>query len=304
MSTGLLRLRLFSQDELILRPGEVGLVLRQRVMMVFYLVGVALLIWLNWDDRTGDMPLELHAAAQVAGVVLGGLVPVLGFLIADRRARRGTDVVLPASRLFLAAAALGFAGYNLLAVPLGITEQPSLAHAVVDIAFNYVLAEILGGVAVHFIVPAALAELRGPGEAAAAEPPPAEPPATAEDVAAVTPLPLRAPVVRVANRVFAPEDIVLLQADGPHVVLTLRRGQQTLPGPFSAVVAQMPAGLGQQVSRSEWVATVAVEAVCRDGRDVVLRLSDGQEIRIASTRQAKLQGWLEMLMVQDRQEAS
>lgn len=304
MSTGLLRLRLFSQDELILHPGEVGLVLRQRVMMLFYLFGVVLLIWLNWDERTARMPLELHAAAQVVGVVLGGFVPVLGFVLADRRARQGKDVILPASRLFLAAAVFGYAGYNLFAVPLGIAEQPSVSHAVMDIAFNYLLAEILGGIAVHFIAPAALAELRGSGSLPSTGVPSAAPTSATDEEGSVTALPLRAAHVRVANRVFAPEDIVLLKADGPHVVLTLRRGQQTLPGPFSAVVAQMPPGLGQQVSRSEWVATVAVECVSREGRDIVLRLSDGQESRIASTRQAKLQGWLATLMAQERQEAS
>ena len=143
MVTGRLRLRLFSHDEIALMPGEVAQLLRHRSLMAFYLSGIIALIWLNWDQRVPGLPLELHAPPQIGAVLAGGLVPALGLLWADRRARRGHDVVVSASRLFLCAAILGFAGYTLLAVPLGVTPMPSVQETVLDIAFNYLLAEII-----------------------------------------------------------------------------------------------------------------------------------------------------------------
>ena len=171
MVTGRLRLRLFSHDEIALMPGEVAQLLRHRSLMAFYLSGIIALIWLNWDQRVPGLPLELHAPPQIGAVLAGGLVPALGLLWADRRARRGHDVVVSASRLFLCAAILGFAGYTFLAVPLGVAPMPSVQEAVLDIAFNYLLAEIIGGLAVHFIVPPLLTELRRFSSPAGVSPP-------------------------------------------------------------------------------------------------------------------------------------
>lgn len=323
MVAGRLRLRLFSHDEMILMPGEVAQILRHRKMMAFYLSGIVALIWLNWDNRIPGSSLEIHAPPQIGAVLAGGLVPALGLLWADRVARRGRDVVVSASRLFLLAAALGFAGYSLMAVPLGVTPMPSVQEAVLDIAFNYVLAEIIGGLAVHFVAPSLLQELRRfadvpvvPTVVGSSPPPhPAGMPSFGKDVAsgpvpaAVAPVePVltdgsRKAVVRVANRLFDAGEILWVQAERTHVMLTTSGGRQILPGPFSAVVAQMPPELGQQVSRADWVATAAVLAVQREGRDVVLLCRDGQSVRVAASRQAKLRDWLDLLTEEPRHAA-
>ncbi len=314
MVTGRLRLRLFSHDEIALMPGEVAQLLRHRSLMAFYLSGIIALIWLNWDQRVPGLPLELHAPPQIGAVLAGGLVPALGLLWADRRARRGHDVVVSASRLFLCAAILGFAGYTLLAVPLGVAPMPSVQEAVLDIAFNYLLAEIIGGLAVHFIVPPLLTELRRFSSPAGVSPPAARSvpaPESARTLAATAaaavapkspPVPAKVPLpvpdprpaqVRVANRLFDAAEIILVQADKTHVALTTTRGRQILPGPFSAVVAQIPPGLGRQVSRADWVATSAVRAVRREGRDMLVLCRDGQQVRIAASRQAQLRDWFD-----------
>lgn len=305
MVAGRLRLRLFSHDELVLMPGEVVRLLRHRKMMAFYLCGIIALIWLNWDQRMPGASLELHAPPQIGAVLVGGMVPVLGLLRADRMARRGHDLVVSASLLFLLATILGFASYSLLAVPLGLTPLPSLQHALTDIAFNYVMAEIIGGLAVHFIAPALLRELRHFSPAPDAVIPSAAPVSDAsrqsapsvkrETQPAVRELEPKQTQVRVANRLFEAGDILLIQAERTHVVLTTAGGRQILPGPFAAVVAQMPVSLGQQVSRSDWVATSAVLEVQRQGRDVVLLCQYGHSVRVATSRQAKLRDWLDRL---------
>lgn len=320
MVTGRLRLRLFSHDEIVLMPGEVAQVLRHRLMMAFYLGGILALIWLNWDKRVPGLSMELHAPPQIFAVLMGGLVPVLGLLWADRRARRGGEVVVSASRLFLCAAVLGFAGYNVLAVPLGVAPAPSLQEAVLDIAFNYVLAEIIGGLAVHFIAPPLLTELRRFAPATVAPSSVALSPAVplpaslsaavlseqwpaASGVALPAAVPKRAQV-RVANRLFDADDILLVQAERTHVILTTPRAKQILPGPFSGVVAQLPPDLGQQVSRADWVATAAVKAIRREGRDMVILCRDGQTLRVAASRQVKLRDWFEQVSADQRQAAS
>ena len=318
MVAGRLRLRLFSHHEMILMPGEVVQILRHRKMMAFYLSGIIALIWLNWDQRVPGASLELHAPPQIGAVLAGGLVPALGLLWADRLARRGREVVVSASRLFLMAAVLGFAGYNLLAVPLGVSAMPSLQHAVLDIAFNYVLAEIIGGLGVHFVAPPLLRELRRFAPASAAVVTPAAPVSTdarplvqgvdlggiltEAQPAAVEAKPKQTQV-RVANRLFDAAEILLVQAERTHVILTTARGRQILPGPFSAVVAQMPPALGQQVSRADWVATEAVRAMRRDGRDLILLCRDGQSLRVATSRQAKLRDWCDQFSEEPRHAA-
>lgn len=318
MMAGRLRMRLFSHDEIVFMPGEVEKILRHRLMTGFSFIGILLLIWVNWDKRAPGLPLELHAPPQIAAVLSGALVPILVLLRADRLARRGADVVVHASRWFLAAAALGFAAYNLFAVPLGVSPLPSLSHAVLNIAFNYVLAEIIGGLAVHFVAPPLLTELRRfsnpPMHAPSTLSQPSPLPSTGMAGALNASEPLmgaamakgettldaaQAPVqrpsqVRVANRLFEVKDILIVQAEGTHVVLTTAQGKQILPGPLSSVVAQLPAEVGRQVSRSDWVATSAVQSVRRDGRDLLLHCREGQTLRVTASRQAKLRDWLDL----------
>lgn len=328
MMAGRLRFRLFSHDEIVLMPGEVVQILRHRSMTVFSFVGLLVLIWLNWDDRAPGLTLELHAPPQIGAVLAGAFVPILVLLRADRRARRGADVVVHASRWFLAAAALGFAAYNLLAIPLGIAPVPSISHAVLDIAFNYVMAEIIGGLAVHFVVPRLLTEMRRfvdppvaglsngqrPADrmSASALPVTSKLSAASDTVAFVAAegaeeapsAPLQRPAqVRVANRLFDAGEILLVQADGTHVVLTTVRGRQILPGPFAAVVAQMPPELGQQINRGDWVATTAVQSVQREGRDVLLQCRGGQILRVAASRHAKLRDWFDLISLEQRHAA-
>jgi hypothetical protein len=291
MVQGQVRLRLFNQDEVVLAPDEVFALLRHRTAMLAYFGAAVILVLLNWDGPgAADLPLELRMAAQLGGVLIGMGALVAGLALANRKARRGQDVVVRASRLFLLAATLGLMSSSLLHASLGIKPLPSLSAAAADIAFNYLLAEILGGLSAHFVAPVVLAELR----AKTAAPP--QGPTRLERPDGIRP-------VRVANRQFHPADILRLRAERTHVVLTTREGRQTLPGPFSAVVAQMPPDLGQQISRADWIATSAVREMRQDGRDTLIYLQDNEVLRIPASRRAKLGQWLSDLSSHHTQRA-
>lgn len=286
---GQVRLRLFNQDEVILHPDEVFALLRHRISLMACLGAAVVLVVLNWDGPGPvDLPLETRLAAQLAGVMLGLGVMATGLALAKRRARRGQDVIVRASRLFLLAATLGLMASSVVHAWLGIKPLPTVPQAVADIAFNYLMAEILGGVGVHFVAPLVLAELRAKALPTAETAPPADPPEPEVH-------PNRVQSVRVANRQFRPDDILRLRAERTHVVLTTRDGQQILPGPFAAVVAQMPPELGQQISRADWIATSAVREMRQDGRDMLIFLQDDEVLRIPAARQARLRPWLSAL---------
>jgi hypothetical protein len=105
---------------------------------------------------------------------------------------------------------------------------------------------------------------------------------------------LRAELVAPANRLgFPAAEVLRLEASGNYVTVVTRKGRSLLPGPFAAVVAQMPAGLGRQVQRSHWVSLAAVEGVRRKGREMWLQVADGALVPVSTASRAEVQAWLE-----------
>ena len=92
---------------------------------------------------------------------------------------------------------------------------------------------------------------------------------------------------------LSPAEIVRLEASGNYVTVVAGSGRHLVPGPFSAVVAQMPTGIGRQVQRSHWVALAAVEGVKKQGRDLVLQLACGALVPVSSAMKAEVQAWLD-----------
>lgn len=93
---------------------------------------------------------------------------------------------------------------------------------------------------------------------------------------------------------FDVHDILRLEAAGNYVTVVTRTGRHLVPGPFAAVVAQMPEGMGRQVQRSHWVSRAAVERFYRKGRDFWLKVSCGAEIPVSAAQKAQVQAWLEL----------
>jgi hypothetical protein len=92
---------------------------------------------------------------------------------------------------------------------------------------------------------------------------------------------------------LTPAEVLRLEASGNYVTVVAETGRHLVPGPFSAVVAQMPAGIGRQVQRSHWVARSAVEGVKRQGRDLLLQLACGALVPVSSAMKAEVQAWLD-----------
>lgn len=92
---------------------------------------------------------------------------------------------------------------------------------------------------------------------------------------------------------FPAAEVLRLEASGNYVTVVTRKGRHLLPGPFAAVVAQMPAGLGLQVQRSHWVSLGAVEGVRRKGREMWLQVACGALVPVSTALRAEVQAWLE-----------
>ena len=100
----------------------------------------------------------------------------------------------------------------------------------------------------------------------------------------------------VAGAVSFPVTTVLqIQAQGNYVRVWTDSGTHLVPGPFATLLGQLPQTLGCLVHRSEWVATRAVVSSQRQGRTTELGLSNGNTVRVASTRAGNVRDWLAQL---------
>jgi len=86
--------------------------------------------------------------------------------------------------------------------------------------------------------------------------------------------------------------VLRLQADGNYVTVVTERGRMSVPGPFAAVVARMPRGIGRQVHRSHWVARRAVLGDRRVGREVRLQTVDGESVPVSGAQVGAVRAWL------------
>lgn len=132
-----------------------------------------------------------------------------------------------------------------------------------------------------------------------------------QGVAITTPIVLAYYFIRVRSRVRMPtrEGLVPVEAPAvaadPGAVLYLKmedhyvrirteHGARLEMGPLSRVTAGLSGVEGLQVHRSWWVARRAIEGVERDGRNLRLKLVDGQTAPVSRASVAKLRaaGWL------------
>jgi 4-amino-4-deoxy-L-arabinose transferase-like glycosyltransferase len=266
-------------------------------MLAMYLGLSLILVLVNANGTARELPLELRAPVYFLGTALSVAFVILCLRLAERKARRGRGVVLHGTPVLFAASILGlYAGETLSMIttasePLGFVEGLLLSF------FYYVVAEIVVALSVAYLVPRAMAEIRGGAPAVTAPAPrPAQAAANLPDVPAggtVTVLHRRGiETVRVGNTRFLVPDIQLIEAEGNYVRVVTQRGRDLLPGPFSQVIAQMPETAGQVISRSCWVASGMVIAHRRAGRDLFLLLTDGKELRVAAGRREQVMAWL------------
>lgn len=105
----------------------------------------------------------------------------------------------------------------------------------------------------------------------------------------------RQSTVVLAGKPVVTHDLVKLEAQRNRVLLTLRSGQDTLPGPLADRIAELPTDLGRLVHRSVWIREGAVTGHRRDGRDIVIDLDGGHRTVAAASRHSDLLPWLQSL---------
>lgn len=88
-------------------------------------------------------------------------------------------------------------------------------------------------------------------------------------------------------------EVLYLRADTHYVTVALADGPRPyLRGRISDAVQAMPGDLGRMVHRSHWVAASAVQGVRQEGRNLILKMSDGVELPVARNRQQEVRDWL------------
>lgn len=130
-----------------------------------------------------------------------------------------------------------------------------------------------------------------------------------QGVAITTPIMLAYYFIRVRTRAPAREGLVPVEVSAPaadpgavlylkmedhYVRIRTEHGARLEMGPLSRVTAGLVGVEGLQVHRSWWVARRAIEGVERDGRNLRLKLVDGQTAPVSRASVAKLRaaGWL------------
>lgn len=271
-------LRLIGGEEVLLTERELWLGLRHRDTLFFFAGVVAFLMVLDVRGEGRNYALWqcalFFAASQLLAVVSVSIV--LSLL---RSLHRTPDPL----RLHLTPFAMMAAAFMTLTCELSVylaggrVLDSALELAMLWFLF-YALGELQAIMLLTMIAPRVLDDLRGRGiSTAEAEPPEAE----ATDA------------VMVGDLRIDPATIRHVRAEGNYVDIRTDSARHYLLATFATVVAALGPEHGRQIHRSHWVAARVLQGFYRDGRDLVVRLEDGSEIRVAQSRQKDLLPWLE-----------
>ncbi|MEZ5753811.1 MAG: LytTR family DNA-binding domain-containing protein [Paracoccaceae bacterium] len=283
-----LEVTLLSGDAVTLHGKEFFRVARHRYILLNYLL-LALVISLV-NMKTGDYAYSMAIQAQVtlAGVVFGicCVLAVPTFRWWQLR-RTGGLIRLHASPLLaVAVCATVFGTQGLLG--LAGMKPYGIGAVLVMAGYFYVISEVFFHFLALVVLPRVLRDLRGTEmrpERGARTGAGGEVPRRAEREAA--------PTITIKGEPFRAAALWYVRADGNYILVRSEDRRAFLPGPFGPVVDALPEALGLQVSRSDWVARVAVSGMQRNGREVVLDLVDGTSVKVAESRRKAVQSWLE-----------
>ena len=298
-----LDLRLLSGGQVFRNMQEFRQAMRHRYVLA-YCAGLmlpAILVLYGLDSTR--MPIDLQVPSVVVGLVAAQVLLVAYVAGALRLARamcRNTSVirvwVTPGLMLgVVGMLAVAHVMHLIFEVRQDWTELRS--HLIPFLCLLYL--ELAVAVIFRGPMPRALAKMRGTREPLippSAEAGPSDGAAVPSGTSAMKAASAAENAERVApgNRLsFPATEVLRLEASGNYVTVVTRKGRHLLPGPFAAVVAQMPVGLGRQVQRSHWVSLGAVEGVKRKGREMWLQVSCGALVPVSSALRADVQAWLE-----------
>ena len=273
-----LNVRLINGDTLRFRRFELWRVLMHRYLVASYLVIAILLTLADPSGQQVSTPLRLRSLVYGIGMISS--VVCLGVITAGieiLRGGRGRPVEIHGSPVVFLAAAVALGATQLAALAVVPTHVVHLKVFLILTVFYYVLTEVLIQLAVWLALDRILTELRSQPEGAAASGPAA---------------PGAGAVVLAGGMSFASGDIRHMEARGNYVAIHTDSGVVEVPGPFSALLEQMPEGIGYRIHRSHWVARRAVLGHRRAGRDILLDLVEGGSAPVALPRHREVLDWL------------
>lgn len=276
-----LDIRLMTLGSIVIRMDELPVVLRHRNMLIVYVVTWMTLFPFRYRDDSGeaiwwwDLPQFVIQQFVALLITIGAM-----FLVAGLQRGRSRPVV-HATPLIAAGLVVALVGGELLAVRVGWADGLDLTELLAVILFATMVCEVVASIAVNFLLPGILAELRAPdGPRAASD-------AVAQGIAPET---LR--TVTVGPRTVLVRDILHVRAEGNYVDVTLRSGRLFTLATLRSVVEQMPPEDGVMIHRSLWIATAAFAGYRRAGADLHVKTVDGREFKVARSRHGELLPWL------------
>lgn len=269
-----LHLRLINGETLRMRRFE-----SMRAMLHRYLIALYVLMWigltvLDPSGQTTSTPLDIRLTQYGAGVLVVALGLIGIYTLAEAIfGGKGRVVVMTHWYVVLTVSVLGLAASEATVFYLTGVERISAKIFAVLTVFYFVVIEIALQLVIWLLLPRILQEIR-------------KDPAVAEPA---TPSQAR---LRAGGHDIPVQTVLHLEAQGNYVGIVTDTHSYDVPGPFSALLVQLPDGLGLRVHRSHWVARRAVLAHRRKGRELVLDLTSGGEAKVALPRQAEVIDWL------------
>lgn len=252
---------------------EVTRIVRHRYVIGWYVLGVCATAFLHatlFPDGMASLELPISGISIFVFMAVAILYLRLWVLLSGK-----TDhvTVWMSPGLLLAACAAhlvadGFHAVTFVHKDFGL---PSWALVVLI----YGLAEAVAAVALRTLVPRVQRAVRT-GRDALAEL------SVAEDLTAV----------HIGKLRMVSADIMRVEANGNSVQIVTKHQRHIVPGPFAAVLAQLPQGAGCRVHRSHWVAAAAVRAVDRDESGLRLLTVQGDVVPVARPVSTEVATWL------------
>lgn len=272
-----LHVRLINGETIRLRRFEIARVLMHRYLVLAYLAIAGVLIVIDPSGQQVSTPLRLRSVVYGIGMIstivgLGGICMLAEVL----RGGRGRPVVVQGSVVMFATSILALGATQVVALAVVPTHVVQVKVFLILAVFYYVLTEVLIQLAVWLLLERILDEVRARPDGSA----------HAEGVAEAS------AQVQAGGRVFETGSILHLEARGNYVAIHSDSGVTEVPGPFSALLDQMPEGIGLRIHRSHWVARRAVVGQRKKGRDLLVDLAHGGSAPVAMPRHREVLDWL------------
>lgn len=271
---GTVTVRLLSGDRVHFRRYEMPRSLLHGHVLLYNLL---IVVFVTMMDARADMQSLQTTQRVVMGVACAvasmGTIFLLSLAYEVFVAGRKGGVSPHASPFVAAGTAMGIGA----AVICYAVFKPEVVMTVPEVvtlwAFYYVVAEVQTHLVMYRAIPRAVRDLR------------------AADGVQAEPVAVAGPVVEIGGQVFPAAALLRIGAEGNYVRVVTEAGGHLVAGPFGRVADGLPAALGMRVGRSDWVASGAVVALREAGRELVLGLRDGAEVRVAQARRKAVEDW-------------